>query len=728
MNQDFSKITDIALTPAYDGDVQLYPELMNYAGLNPFVRSVSSSRIVMFTGNMGQYLLVKGLGPTGFYTGQEKEYGEATFKKAFKTDAMIFRVIHRYPRTMGNDTIKENPQSIVIYEDHHTKKVYAMDLTRFNCTHQQFGFDYQPVRENMDKLGPKATYRKGEVLLRSPAVKDNGDYHYTVPAATIFTSDPAGTEDGIAMCRSWLPNVVPTGYGTRTILLGPDEFLTNSYGTEKEFKGLPDVGELVSGVGLMAAVRQYDPVMAVVNMTAKDVMSVDHDFDRAIYAEPNARILNIRVTKGRDSGRLPVGMDVQLEKYYRADRVFYTAILDTYCELKEKNPHGLEIDHEFNSLICDALAIVGRSYRYKNSRKLLMDDQYIDIMYRNQRISGWRIDVDYSYNPVPNVGFKFSDRHGGKGILCAIREKENMYVDELGNHVECAMDDLSTIRRLNPSRFYEQYYSAARRDTLKRAFVMAGMYNDLMTRDKPSRNDVKVHVAGMSDELVDQVYNYLLGFVAILSPLLLVKLNTTYTSVPNYKRKYLEACFSNRIELEFPPDNPISFMRATQQLREHYPAILSRLSWIDPDTGIRRWTVEKILIGDIDIMVLEKTAEDYSAVYSAKLQHYGTPARLTNFDKHSAPGRLQPNKTMCEAGIRTQSSYCGGEYVADISDAANNPQAHREMNLTILRHDTPTNIDKILDRNKIPKGGHRPKALYNHISQCAGRTLTNEPA
>lgn len=728
MNKDFSKITDITLTPAYDGNVELYPELMNFAGLNPFARSVSSSRLVMFTGNMGQYLLVNGIGPTGFYTGQEREYGEATFKKAFKVDAEVIRVIQRYPRTMGVDTIKENPQSIVIYEDYNTKKVYAMDLVRFNCTHQQFGFDYKDVPENMNRLATRAKYRKGDVLQRSPGVQENGDYHYTVPAATVFTSDAAGTEDGIAMCQSWVDKTVPTGYGTRTILLGPDEFLTNSYGTEHDFKGLPDVGELVNGVGLMAAIRQYDPIMAVVNMTAKDVQNVDYDFDRSIYAEPNARILNIRVTKGRDSSRLPYGMETQLEKYHNADRVFYQAILDTYCTLKETRPHGLEIDHEFNSLICDALAIIGRSYRYKNSQKLLMEDQYIDIMYRNQRISGWRIDIDYSYNPVPNVGFKYSDRHGGKGILCKIRQKENMYVDELGNHVDCVMDDLSTIRRLNPSRFYEQYYSAARRDTLKRAFVMAGFYPDLMTRDKPSRSHVKEFVAHMPQDKVDEVYNYILGFVAILSPLLLVKLNTQYTQVPNYKRKYLEACFSNRIELEFPVDNPICFLEATKLLRDHYPAILSRLSWVDERTGEVRTTVDPILVGDVDMMVLEKTAEDYSAVYSAKLQHYGTPARLTNFDKHSAPGRLQPNKTMCEAGIRTQASYCGGEYVADISDAANNPAAHREMNLMILRHDTPTNIPKILDRTKIPKGGHRPKALYDHISRCAGRTLTNEPA
>ena len=303
-----------------------------------------------------------------------------------------------------------------------------------------------------------------------------------------------------------------------------------------------------------------------------------------------------------------------------------------------------------------------------------------------------------------------------------------MYVDEMGNRVTCVMDDLSTIRRLNPSRFYEQYFSASRRDTLKRAFVMAGMYPDMITRDKPNRNDVRNFVKAMDPAKIDEVYNYLLGFVAILSPLLLIKLNTVYTATPDYKRKYLIDCFSNRIELEFPPDNPIDFIKATVLLRKEYPAIMTRLSWIDKETGEKRWTVDPILIGDIDMMVLEKTAEDYSAVYSAKLQHYGTPARLTNFDKHSAPGRLQPNKTMCEAGIRTQSSYCGGEYVADISDAANNPAAHREMNLEILRHQTPSNIDKILDRKKIPKGGHRPKALYDHISRCAGRTLTNDPA
>lgn len=195
----------------------------------------------------------------------------------------------------------------------------------------------------------------------------------------------------------------------------------------------------------------------------------------------------------------------------------------------------------------------------------------------------------------------------------------------------------------------------------------------------------------------------------------------------DYKREYLLECFDNRIEVEFPANNPIDFIDATLMLKERYPAIMTKLSWVDPKTGLTRRTKTPMLIGEVDIMVLEKTAEGYSAVNSAKLQHHGTPARLTNFDKHAAPGRLQPNKTLDEAGYRSQVAYCGGEYVADYGDAANNPTAHREINMRILEAEQPTNLDRILDRNKVPMGGHRPKALYNHISECAGRGITNKP-
>lgn len=738
MNIDWSQLTDITQTPAYKGDITLYPELLNYSALNPFVRAISSSRVVMYTGNMGQWLLVNGLGPTGFYTGLEKEYGEATVKVAFKHDATVLRTIERYPRTMAHTGVKNNPQTIVFYEDE-SLTVHMLDLRDFSCTHQQFGFMFEEVKENMDRLYPGAKFAKGSVLLKSPSVQENGDYYYTVPVETAFASDPAGTEDGLAMDAALVDDLTPTGFGQRTIMIGPDEFLINQYGSEKKgYMGLPDVGDKVLPNGLLAAIRQYDPIMAVTNMTMDQVMSVDHDFDRSVYAEPEATILNIRVTKGRDAGRLPRGMEEQLEAYVERDRVFFRSILDFYYELRSQRRNTLKLAPPVIDLVTEALATVGRDYVTKNGiRPLDSSEPMIDIIYRNQKISGWRIDIDYSYNPVPNKGFKLSDKSGGKGILSAIRKTENMYIDEYGNRVGMVWDDLSTIRRLNPSRFYEQYIAASRRDTRKRALQMAGIYPDLMTRPKPKTPEEKhelfltmqAGVAAMSDAKVDEVYNYILGFLAIVSPLLLVKINKHYPKMypDNYKRVYITECFATRIEVEFPADNPIDFIQATTMLREQYPALMTRLSWVDPITGKTRTTKDPILVGEIDIMVLEKTAEGYSAVNSAKLQHYGTPARLTNYDKHSAPGRLQPNKTMDETGYRSQVAYCGGEYVADYGDAANNPTAHRHINMRILESEQPTNLDVILDRNVIPKGGHRPKSLYAHISECAGRSITNEP-
>ena len=56
----------------------------------------------------------------------------------------------------------------------------------------------------------------------------------------------------------------------------------------------------------------------------------------------------------------------------------------------------------------------------------------------------------------------------------------------------------------------------------------------------------------------------------------------------------------------------------------------------------------------------------------------------------------------------------------DILDQSNNPIVHREITSTILTADQPTNIGKIIDRNKFPVGNGRILTMVRHILECAG--------
>jgi hypothetical protein len=47
--------------------------------------------------------------------------------------------------------------------------------------------------------------------------------------------------------------------------------------------------------------------------------------------------------------------------------------------------------------------------------------------------------------------------------------------------------------------------------------------------------------------------------------------------------------------------------------------------------------------------------------------------------------------------------------------------------MNILTHPTPTNIERLVDRNKVPFGGSRPVNLFKHILASRGLRFFYKP-
>lgn len=109
-----------------------------------------------------------------------------------------------------------------------------------------------------------------------------------------------------------------------------------------------------------------------------------------------------------------------------------------------------------------------------------------------------------------------------------------------------------------------------------------------------------------------------------------------------------------------------------------------------------------------------------ASCFLPKLQHYGIPAKLTNADKYASPGRHNPVRIFGESEVRLIAAICGGDITADILDQSNNPVVHREVTMNVLTADKPTDIQRIVDRTKMPVGNGRILTLVRHILECAG--------
>lgn len=269
-----------------------------------------------------------------------------------------------------------------------------------------------------------------------------------------------------------------------------------------------------------------------------------------------------------------------------------------------------------------------------------------------------------------------------------------MPVDEAGRRADFVMDSDSTIKRMNLGRMYEQYINAT---------------SDTVTEQ------VRAIVA---DGKQKQAWDYLLGYYEIISPKMADALKDGVVKPEEHLKEIVE----DGIYLYLPTDNEISYMDAVRELRVKYPTTLGPVTYRGR-SGRMVKTTRPVLIGSLYIMLLEKTGNDWSGVSSTKLQHFGIPAKLTNNDKHSAPGRQSPVRFLGETEVRLLSAFVGSDLVADLLDQSNNPSVHKEIVYNLLKAENVSNIDQIIDRRKHPLGKSRALVFLRHMLQCAGIEL-----
>lgn len=267
-----------------------------------------------------------------------------------------------------------------------------------------------------------------------------------------------------------------------------------------------------------------------------------------------------------------------------------------------------------------------------------------------------------------------------------------MPVDKEGNIADIIYDGDSIIKRMNIGVLYEQYINATSRDLTKQIRKMM---------------DVK------NAENYKASWDLLLKYYSIVSP----KMYNLITS-KEYKgtiESHVNSILDDGIYVWIPTDNPKDTRELIKQLNEQFYVCFDKVTY---DGG--KVTEREVLIGSTYLLLLEKTGSDWAAVSSAKLQHFGVPAKITKADKFSSPGRNQPVRIMGESEVRLLNSVVGSDYVVDILDQSNSPTTHKYIVNNILNSDKPLAIKEIVDRREIPLGNSRSLQFANHVMEAGG--------
>ncbi len=661
-------------------------ELVGIVGVNPFITNTSPSRLAMVAGHLGQHTTTAGLTPNRQSTGVSRELAKYVHDIRFPCDATVLKLIHKYPRTIGAYGVEENPLTTILYENFHTKQIGVINLEGHHCLHQYFGFRY--VLTDVGKsLAPGLTFKQDTVIAQPPSITSDGDYMFGCGAYVALMSLQSGIEDGIRVSREFCLKNKTKGYGSRTLAWNKSTIPLNLFGTDENYKFVPDIGGYIGPDGLLFATRRVTPGRSLPLMSRKALKKSDFH-DKRTYAIPNAKIIDIIVYKGNNNkSNLPKGMDEQCWFYYKRAQQYYSTLLDEYKRLTKERNANPNITPEFQTLLREALAYTQ-----------IPEKRHIAPMYSRQEIQEWLVEVIFEYDIIPGIGYKFTGLHGDKNIIVDVVDAIHMPTDAAGVRADIVKDGFSTIKRMNIGVVIEPAINASA-ENLQRKFIHEtnnGLYNP------------------------ERMFNELLGWYEIIAPLhynnLLECLNMGLTSAKEEVDDFIQRGHHTYI----PPNNPVDYMDACDELLKVYPPVYGPVTFTGIN-GERITTIDNVLIGEQYIMMLEKIGNTWNSVASAKLQHFGIPAKLSNADKYSSPTREGATRITGEGEIRLIYAVAEGITAADIIDQSMNPTVHRQIGRNILTQDKPTTIEEVIDRNLYPIGNGRVLNFVKHIETCSGK-------
>lgn len=704
---------------------RISPELVPISGLNPLFKYVSPPRQTMMGGNLTQTNVVDGATRKRLRSGLEREHAKGTFKHEFNTDAVVLAVIPRYTGNVLDNRHAKNPMDLVIYEDYETKQLGCIELHKFHVMHQHFGFNFNFKDDVLNQLAPGQRFEKGTVIADSPNVTDDGDYMIGLETNICFITDPAVSEDGIVISESYAKRIKTHGFETRTFSCGRSHYPINLNGNQQHYKAIPDIGELIRSNGMIAAFRPLDPVLDPIYMTGRKLMEPAYGMDVPLYGIADARVVDVKVLHNErsDNRGLPKEFTGQLRKYYEAEKEFYMKVIKASIVRNGRLVNDVDLHPDLWRVVYEAITYCGSELIKAGwCQQDELDRLCRQRVYRGEQLDEWRVEITFEYTTEIAEGPKLTNYSGSKGVAVAIWADDDMPVDESGNRAEALMFAGSTVSRMTTGQLHEQAVGAAGRDAIKR------MRRAFSIGDFEQVEYEKVlKMLRQNPNLAMEQYEYLLGFYKIVAT------DSDYPRALAYKDNgdrwltHLAHVIEDGndpwgIYFHHPSDSTVKMGTVINQIKNSpYMPEISKVKYKWPKDTHYTTTESDILIGPTYFLPLEKMATDWSGVSSSRVGHFGTTTRLTQADKYTRPGRETSTRTTGEDEVRNLIKTVGAEHIADINDMNNNPVVHKEVCKTILTADKPTNIDRAIDREEYPVGGHRPLSYAHHQLQCSGK-------
>lgn len=682
---------------------EIKPEFLGIAAINPFIANTSSPRAVMDYSHFSSRVSL--INPEKKLIKSGIEYELAKYINDVKShkDVIVKAVIPRY-RELGADLVPSY-FLLVQYEENSELWLDYIELESYKTHHSFFGYTLD-FKETISNISYNSAIAKDTILAKTTSYADDGSYMFGVNANVVFMSHPSVSEDGYVISESFAKKCKFTAVTKRAINLTKDNLPVNLYGDATKFKFIPDIGQRVRSDGLLCAVRPRNDYFSISDLNDYNICEPDYTFDSLVYVPPGSKVIDVKIIRGNyNKSEYSSKITEQLDEYAFYLTNYYNSIISTYentvNECKRLYGAGtVRISPKLIRFIADSMVKIESM---KNNR--------IKLVNRKVPIDQYRVEVVVLTELIPNIGYKMTDVHAAKGVICKILPDEQMPVDKNGNRADVITDAAATISRMNLGRAYEAYLGSVSRDN--RALLQKYFFA------KYGQDKDKYHYIAKED--IDYFYNFIKGLYSLINPDMVEFIDSLSTQ--GLVEHLIEVLFDD-LYIYYPTDNEYNITDVIDKIeKSQYRPLNAPVTYVD-DLGRVVETKENIRIGKLYFMFLEKIANTYSAASSAKVNTFSFPIKGGNIDKHKYPHALSPTKTLGETETRIITSLGGSpELISELFDLTLNPATHKTVIRSIL--DSPVGYDPNfdIDRSIIPYGQTKSLTMLRHIFNVYGFDL-----
>lgn len=375
---------------------------------------------------------------------------------------------------------------------------------------ENYGFDYK--NDYLDAAEVGEMIPAGTVLTSSTSYDEYGNVGIGVNGRILHGVHPAVQDDAIIVSESFAKRMVANNVTSKTIPINENTILLNLYGRNGEYRGLPNIGDIITN-GIICATRNVKETRMFSDLRDASLQNINNQSDQVFYGE--GEIVDINIYCNNPNLKMNK-VNRQIIEYYNDAKWFYT---DVYNICKRIIKSGSKnIDKEIHRWMRKAM-----NYLDTQALWAFNDNIFSNIM----------VEILIRKKEAIKTGRKIVGRHGNKTVVCSIWPDKDMpylttetYKDEYGvvhpkgakERVELITNPLAIINRTIPMVLYEGSVS----------FILDRTRKHMATLDS-----------------IEEQKDFLFNILRILNPKMTAEFEDIYNGLSDReKRKFIDAAIS----------------------------------------------------------------------------------------------------------------------------------------------------------------------------------------